>query len=675
MCTVREDRTMPRSARRAMLVAVAWGVCGACASRIQPDALDHLTGGEDASLEAVPDVLSLDDVTQDPDAPVELSPDRPDGDPASGDPGDGPADSSGSERFEPPPPATWVEIGLPFPKDYVFKGLWALSKEALFVVGAGPIAYRYDGIRFEDLAPPSRPSVLNAAWGYGEGLRETLWAVGMNGGVLRYERSPTEPGHWSDASMLDAPTLFGVSGTPGGEVFAVGAKGTIFRWDGQAWSRSSVAGRRVLKGLCEDPAFGLWVVGSGGTVLHQVDGVFREVPSSVTQDLLACAPGVIAVGAGGVALKADAGGVHPLGSVAYPDLTAVTSLPEGRAWAVGLDGQVVEFQPDGKVVLASVANGKDLFAVHATSALSVWAVGEGGVALRYNGFTWLPKDTGVTSDLRGFFATGASQGLAVGVGGVAVVLDAGAFHPVETGTATDLFAVHLSSATEGTVVGAGGTILAWKEGSFQAVASPTRRDLYAVIHDREGRAWAAGDGVVLTRSEDGIWRVVLSTPEEDLRAVYALDSTHVFAVGKAGAIYGYDGKNWSRLSVQDIPVEGGQSVPFTSSLYAVWASAPTAVWAAGEAGFLLRSLVNSKTGALEFEVRRLETEATLRAMHGRGHSDVFVAGGGGTVFHLGASGFVRETTHTTATLYGVFATSDGAAFAVGDTGTVLRREE
>lgn len=585
-------------------------------------------------------------------------------DPAAQDgPPDGDADDDvrPEDRWE-PQPAAWEPIGLPFPKDYVFKGLWAASGDALFVVGVGPMAYRYDGAHFEDLGPPSPPEVLNAAWGAGP---LDLHAVGMRGHALRWKGSLG--GGWSGGEIPGAPTLFGVAGAGDDDVFAVGAGGVILRWDGQAWNRSSVSGRRVLRGLCHDPATGLWVVGSAGTVLHREDGAFREWASPVAADLNACAPGVLAVGAKGHALTMGSAGVQSLGSVAYPDLTSVSSLPDGHAWAVGLDGQVVEFGPDGQVWLTSVANGKDLHAVHATSALSVWAVGEAGVAVRYNGTIWLPKQTGLTATLYGFHATGAGQGMAVGAGGAAAVLQAGAFTPVATGTQADLRAVLLSAPDEGTVVGAGGVILRLGGGEFAPVQSPTSRDLFAIASDGDGRLWVAGDGVVLTREDDGAWRVAFSTTEEDLRAVYALDRSHVIAVGKAGAIYGYDGQNWARWNVADIPVEGGKTVPFTASLHGVFASTPDDVWAVGESGSVLRS------DGGPFQVFRLDTDVTLRSIHGSRKNSVFIAGGSGTIFRFDGVSFWRETTNTVATLYGVFQAPDGSAFAAGDTGAVLKR--
>lgn len=565
------------------------------------------------------------------------------------------------DTWKPSSPATWKTIGLPFPQDFVFKGLWAPSSKALFVVGVGPIAYFFDGTQFSDLAPPSPPAVLNAAWAD----LGNLFAVGMHGHALHWKADSS----WTTHVVPKAPTLYGVSGVAPDAVFAVGSGGAIFRWDGEAWRTSSVSGRRLLRGMCSDPDTGLWVVGSAGTVLHMEDGVFREMASPVVQDLSACAPGVIAVGSGGIAVRAGVGGVQSLGSVAYPDLTAVTSLPGGRAWAVGLDGQVVEFRPDGQVLLSSAASGKDLYAVHATSALSVWAVGEGGVAIRFNGSFWLPKATGVASTLYGFYAIGASRGLAVGAQGTAVLLEDGLFEPLETKTSADLFAVILTPDGEGTIVGAGGLILRYSAGSFEQVASPTRRDLFALVRDASGNLFASGDGVVLSQDQSGTWRVVLSTPEEDLRAVYALDGGHVFAVGKAGAAYRFDGKNWVRLSVRDIPLEGGGTVPFQSALYGVWASGPNDVWAVGERGFVLRS-----SGG-PFEVLTADTDVTLRAVHGRRPKDVFLAGGGGVVLRYDGATLVRESTNTVATLYGIHATADGAAFAVGDAGTVLRREE
>ena len=67
------------------------------------------------------------------------------------------------------------------------------------------------------------------------------------------------------------------------------------------------------------------------------------------------------------------------------------------------------------------------------------------------------------------------------------------------------------------------------------------------------------------------------------------------------------------------------------------------------------------------------TDATLRAVHGASAKNVWMVGAEGTILYWDGSGLVRETASPVGTLYGVFATADGQTFAVGDTGTVLKR--
>lgn len=567
-------------------------------------------------------------------------------------------DMAGAEDLSLPKTA-WVEIGLPFPKDFVFKGLWAAGQNAVFVVGAGPIAYFYNGTEFIDLKPPSFTPVLNSVWGTDE---KKVIAVGMYGSALWWD---AEAQAWSDVTAPELPTLFGVSGQREDSIFAVGLGGTILRWDGQTWQRSAISGQRVFRGVCSDPSSGLWVVGSGGTILHLKEGRFVEVPAPVNADLNGCAAGIIA-GSSGYVLKAQDGGVVSLGSVTYSDLFAVTSLPNGRAWAVGKNGQVVELNPDGTVTLYSIAAGKDLYGVHATSDFSVWAVGKNGTAVRYNGTMWILRETGVDKDLYGFYAVGAAEGLAVGQGGTALLLHGGNFAKVETGTERDLFGVIMLSSQEGFAVGEQGTILYWK-GVFEPVQSPTDQDLYSVVSDPSGRLWACGDRVIVVRGEDGVWRVALNTVSEDLFGVYALDEDHAYAVGKGGAVYALESGNWVRIKVPDLVFEDGTTMPFTKALYGVWAYGPQDFVAVGEQGMLVRS---TKGGV---DIIKLDSDVTLRSVHGTGPKSFFAVGSKGTVYHFDGASYEREPTATVATLFSVFAVKDGPAYAAGDTGVVLMR--
>jgi hypothetical protein len=374
---------------------------------------------------------------------------------------------------------------------------------------------------------------------------------------------------------------------------------------------------------------------------------------------------MVAVGAKGAAVRGGASGVEVAGPAGSVDLEGVSLLPDGTGWAVGAGGGLVQVAADALTVFPAIANGVHLHAVWTGGPKSAVAVGDGGMAVRYNGMLWVASKTGADTAL--YAVDGAGDAVvAAGKGGAAVAWKDGAWAPLATQVTGDVRAVKMTSATEGWLAGAGGLMLHLQDGLFTNGDAPTRRDLHALAASPDGTLWAAGDGVVL-RLDAGKWSVAFSTTEEDLRAVHALDATHVFAVGKAGAVYRHDGLNWRREPIPDMPAEGGGTVPFATPLYGVWAAKADEVWAVGEAGAWLRF------DGKEWQAYGTGVDATLRAVHGRSATDAWMVGGGGTVLHVGPAGVEREETTPVGTLYGVFATKD-AVFAVGDTGTVLRRE-
>lgn len=797
-----------------------------------------------------------------------------------------PGDTGDEEK--PPEPAKWVEIGLPFPKDHVFKDLWGASSDALVVVGAGPLAYGYDGTQFTDLSPAPPPPILNGVWGSSP---DDLWMVGMNGAILHYlggwggekcvtdddcqtsdpcaegqcksgecslvpnpqpgccgfpvldvgfddgtlngfevkdlyESTPDKGGiTWNVVSYEDVgtgqprytsppyslhfgkmdkpcpsdpalncpdfdngqivgatvtspsllipaaqsatltfevfidsessssydkltmrvvkaggaemtvwekaevggatggqfvaatvdlseymgqtvqirfhfdsvdslindgegvfiddlvlttvcgdvvqpvsfPTLFDVSGTGPDNVFAVGADGAVIRYDGHSWKPMGVWGLSALYGLCNDPVTGLWAVGSGGTVIRMKDGVFEQIPSGVTDNLLACNAGMLAVGAGGIAVQGNEAGVQSLGAVAYSDLEGLSSLPDGHAWAVGQSGTVVEFF-EGQTTSVIVGDGVDLHAVHAAAPKAVWAVGEAGTVVRYNGLTWSGTSTGANQPLFGVHGAPSGKVLAVGGAGVAVLYKDDEWTVTSTGADSDLYAVLFLSEEEAWIVGGNGAIVHVEGDNYTPLEeSPTDRHLYALAVGPDGRLYASGLGVILAL-EGETWRNVFTTTDVDLRGVYALDDEHVYAVGKQGTIIRFDGSNWVREKIEKIPVSDGEDMPFISGVFGVWANTTEDVWAVSEAGTWLHSDGGPWTAYASGE------PVTLRSVHGLSEKDVWMVGGTGTVIHWDGTGaLVEEIAHPVATLYSVFATEDGEVFAVGDTGTILQR--
>ena len=104
----------------------------------------------------------------------------------------------------------------------------------------------------------------------------------------------------------------------------------------------------------------------------------------------------------------------------------------------------------------------------------------------------------------------------------------------------------------------------------------TREDLLAVWQVPEGDVWAAGNNGVLLHRVDAKWTLVPSGTPNQIKGLWGSSQMDVWAVGKAGTIMHFNGAVWERI---DSPVK--------SNLSAVWGSAPNDIWAVGDLGAIL----------------------------------------------------------------------------------------
>ncbi|MBI5480726.1 MAG: hypothetical protein HY906_17845, partial [Deltaproteobacteria bacterium] len=100
-----------------------------------------------------------------------------------------------------------------------------------------------------------------------------------------------------------------------------------------------------------------------------------------------------------------------------------------------------------------------LSGVWGSSATDVFAVGEWGTILHYNGSAWSPMASGTTRWLYGVWGSSATDVFAVGSGGTILHYNGSAWSPMTSGTTQNLWGVWGSSATDVFAVGSAGTIL------------------------------------------------------------------------------------------------------------------------------------------------------------------------------------------------------------------------
>jgi len=99
-------------------------------------------------------------------------------------------------------------------------------------------------------------------WGSGP---EDVFAVGAEGTILRYDGA-----RWYGMSTPTRVELRAVWGTGPTDVYAVGETGTILRFDGARWTRMTSPTRKILLGFERRPGGSPVVVGGQGLVLEAI---------------------------------------------------------------------------------------------------------------------------------------------------------------------------------------------------------------------------------------------------------------------------------------------------------------------------------------------------------------------------------------------------------------------
>jgi hypothetical protein len=234
-------------------------------------------------------------------------------------------------------------------------------------------------------------------------------------------------------------------GASGNDLFAVGAGGGVWYWDGFGFTQQPVVGGaatlRGVHGAAPDDA---WAVGDKGTVARFGDTGWAavDVPAAKGRDLRSVSCNAVddcwAVG-WAFAMHFD-GSAWTTVAVPYADFQAVVATGPQQAVAVASWGQAMLLKLAGGTP-ESPATGLSLYAATIGPGGDVWAVGDQGAMVRRQAGAWTALPTGTTKALRAVVASG-DRVLAFGDAGVIVTVEDGA----ASVTRIEGYAPHLRAA-------------------------------------------------------------------------------------------------------------------------------------------------------------------------------------------------------------------------------------
>lgn len=442
-----------------------------------------------------------------------------------------------------------------------------------------------------------------------------------------------------------------------------------------------------LRGTAGTSPDDVWVVGKGGLILRWNGRTLTPVASPSTADLYAVSAlsptDAVAVG-DGVLLQWNGGEWLDRTPDAKPSLRAVHGLAGSATLAVGLTGQIWRRGPDGSWSADSAPTAFDLFAVRVTGPGQAWALGSQGQALRYAGGSWsvtaVPKASGA---LRTIAAAPSGKLFAAGDDGFLAATQNASWTATLANDPQNRTLRALFARTDGDAwaLGDAGALLHWTQGKWQLEQIAGTYFKTRSFHAAWGMdapeapfALAVGDGGAGLRLQANEWQDFRIEVGAALNQVVAQPDGGLLACGEAGVLLRASGANapfadlaapvtaadlLDCAAAADDVIAVGHSAPDPEGLQAL--TPVVAFKAAGGWQVAGATQLGSGIGAA----------ATGAARMGSGW--LVVGEGGGAVLRDAAGTFSPELTANQIPLSSVAVDADGAAYAVGLAGTVLRR--
>lgn len=318
---------------------------------------------------------------------------------------------------------------------------------------------------------------------------------------------------------------------------------------------------------------------------------------------------------------------HPLSD--GRTLYKVRGRAAGDVFAVGEDG-VALYWDGTRWARCSVGTQQTLRAVWPGAEGRWWAGGDRGTLLRWSGSAWEPQALGSTAMVRDILELPDASVLVVGEQGTVHALEGAQWspQPVDAGSPpVDIHAVAATTAGEVFVVGERGFI--WERGASgwrpSTVVPPQQPDLMGVtgMGDDDALAVGADGGVLLWSRSRSSWNSV----PHDVGVIPRLndvwyDSNGTWAVGAPPHV------QWNVQS------QSGRDREFTGSqqqLYSVWSQGES-VWAVGFAGTLLQR------GSDRWVEIAGGMTRTIRGLGGLGDNELWAVGDRRLIMRRGRDG-------------------------------------
>jgi hypothetical protein len=416
---------------------------------------------------------------------------------------------------------SWWPVGVA--PEGLWWGVWIAPSDDIVVAGTAGV-WEYDGSEWKDLGAPE--ATYTGIWG----TEANLFAVGTEGAIVRRRSS----GSWETLDSGTTADLHAVWGASASDIFAVGAGGIILRYDGSGWT--AVPSGTTVNLVAVHGRSATEVYAAGGNTVLRFDGTswapsaapppkasLRGVWAGASEALFGAGYGVN----GGGALLSRAGSSEPWKVVETPAPTIIEAVWGSSAsdiFAVGQRGIIVHYDGSRWQRMEHPAKSENFSGVWGASPQDVYVVGR-RATLHYDGKEWT-RMPGVTDYHAAVWGSSPNNVYAVGFPGIDR-FDGKSWTHVYTAQHT-LLAVWGASASDVFAVGESGLIVHFDGTRWSPMSSGVSERLSGVWGRGGQEVYAVGD--VAVRYDGSRWMVMAGAiPDDGLLSAIGVSGGDLFA--------------------------------------------------------------------------------------------------------------------------------------------------
>jgi hypothetical protein len=275
-------------------------------------------------------------------------------------------------------------------------------------------------------------------------------------------------------------------------------------------------------------------------------------------------------------------------------------------------------------IINGLACGREINAIHGTSANNIYAVADGGILLKYNGSSWSLTETSTTESFYRIWSPSADVVYLLGS-------DTNKIKKYSNGKITTVYTDPDPSQHLATITG---------------------------FSDSD--IFVGGIGQMYHYNGTG-WSTMEIDAPGYVMGLWGIDSSNVYAVDLDGGIHHYDGTNWTKQAQFDARF-ASVSGTATNDVYAV----------SMDGAYKLYHYDGTTWEGIDNSL--LPTVGDLHEVWGSASNDIYVVGEGGYVIHYDGSVWDGIYGLPAVDYQGVWGTSSGNVLIGGENGVMLRKD-